>query len=421
MAKSTAKKNMWQLHLCKLWPYMQFFCVLFSYDLWAQNDTAIPSTKITGELRTRAAWLAAQTEGKALSYRLRLGSQTPLTQAIKAQLEFDHITSYWQANHSDGVRFNNQPLIPDAPSTQLNQAFINIHWQTWLINIGKQSLNLNNQRHLGGNGFWHDEQTFDALLIQRTFNSDARLEYANITKAHRITGPNANAALSNKDINYNALLGQRPANVLGIHNLNGQWLNYSFSWQDFHKFSLFGLDIKNHTAPNLSHQTLGASYQFQKTLGHWKLHINGERSTQTRGNTVNIPYLRIKVGAAYLQWQAFYERERLSTKNNAAFITPLASLHDFQGFTDQFLQTPQTGLTDDQLSLRFSQKGYRFTSAIHHFANAQQNQYLGKELDFDIQIPFSHSIDLNLRYGHFWSPKSKQTVQRLFLTGTAHF
>jgi hypothetical protein len=381
------------------------------------------NTSIHGEIRTRAAWLSsdAEGEGKALSYRLRLNSQTSITEAINAQLEFDHITSYWQADHSDGVRFNNQPLIPDAPSTQLNQALINIQWQTWQVNIGKQSLILGNQRHLGGNGFWHDEQTFDALRVQYALENDGRIEYAKITQVHRITGPNAKTPLSPEDINYNTLQGQRPANAMGTHNLNGQWLNYNFSWQDTYKFNLFGLDINNLTAPKLNHQTFGMAVQFQKTFGYFKLHTGGERSIQNRANTKTIPYLRLTNSVSYLHWQLLYEYEKLGSKNNTSFITPLGSLHDFQGFADQFLQTPHAGLTDNQLSLRFRHKGYRFTSAAHHFTNAQQNQFLGKELNLDIQIPYSQNIEINLRYGHFWSPASKQPTQRLFLTGTAHF
>ena len=67
--------------------------------------------------------------------------------------------------------------------------------------------------------------------------------------------------------------------------------------------------------------------------------------------------MRIEPGVAYGNIKAKIGYEVLEGDGSRAFQTPLATLHAFNGLTDQFLTTPPDGLEDLFLSLAASLPG----------------------------------------------------------------
>ena len=410
--------------LAKRISYLLSACItcLFSYNLCAESTKPAINKGITSlknpilSLRARAAHQEQQTAGSAASYRLRLSWQQPLYSALEAKIAFDHIATYWQENHSDGVRFNSMPVIPDTPSTQINEAWISGHWQALKVKIGKQRISLNNQRHIGSNGFWQDEQTFNATQLNYAAGMSTTINLSYLSKAYRITGPQAGAYLKPSDHNNLALNGLRPKELLGEHNLKTLVAALKTTILDTHKVSAYYIDNDNLTAPTLNYRSFGTSYQWKQAFGTVKAAFEADLSLQQRNDINQIPYSRIRGELNNRHWHFALEQEQLGSKSGTAYITPMASLHDFQGFADQFLSTPSQGVTDHNIQARYVFSGYKATVTGHHFTGYSNTQYLGKELDIDIKLPDIYQLKTHLRYAYFAAPSTQQDVQRLFLT-----
>jgi hypothetical protein len=88
-----------------------------------------------------------------------------------------------------------------------------------------------------------------------------------------------------------------------------------------------------------------------------------------------------KVGPVMLKGQ--YESLGAKSATDAGFTTPWATLHKFNGFTDQFLGgTPAGGLSDKIITAVYkNEKLGKFVGAFHKFDSAQASTNLGSELD----------------------------------------
>ena len=422
MAAHSHKRN--ARFLTKRISYLLSTCItcLLSHNVYSEPTKPITKTDIAAfkapalSLRARAAHQEQQTTGSAASYRLRLSWQQPLHKTIEAKIAFDHIATYWQDRHSDGVRINSMPVIPDAPSTQINEAWLNGHWKALELKVGKQRLSLNNQRHIGSNGFWQDEQTFSATQLNYTVGMTTNINVSYLSKAYRISGPQAEAFLKPSDHNYQALNGFRPQELQGQHDLKTLVGAFNTTILDTHKVGGYYIDNDNLTAPALNYRSYGATYQWKKALGSAKAAFEADLSLQERKNISHIPYTRIRGELNNRRWHFALEQEQLGSKSETPYITPMASLHDFQGFADQFLSTPSQGITDHSIQARYALSGYKATVTGHHFTNYSSSHYLGKELDVDIKLPDFHQLKTHLRYAYFAAPASLQDIQRLFLT-----
>lgn len=382
-------------------------------------------------LRARAAYLETYFEnqpvnaGQALSYRLRLDWQHAFASHFNANITFDHIDSYWQNQHSDGVRFNNKPAIPDAPSTQINQAFVSFKSQGAAASIGKQTLLLSNQRFIGSNGFWQDEQTFNSAQASYALGFNTQLAYHYINKAYRISGPNAGKALVPADSNYTAQQGLRPLSALGEHLLSGHIFNATTTLADYHTFEMLSAFINNKTVNALNHNTVNINYHFKRRLGLWLPEVEAALATQARNQVKCIGYYQLKGTLGLKGWKLALEREHLGTKQQTPFITPLGSLHEFQGFADQFLSTPQGGLNDDIVHVGFRKQRVSATIAAHYFTAASTSgtrALLGKELNITLNYRPSKALQLAFKYAYFTGAQDNTgfspRVKRAFLTAT---
>jgi hypothetical protein len=71
----------------------------------------------------------------------------------------------------------------------------------------------------------------------------------------------------------------------------------------------------------------------------------------------------------------------------AAFRTPLATLHAFQGWADQFLVTPDSGVVDWYGSFSYKSKSWEWDAAYHHFSPEDGAGSFGRELDLSATRP----------------------------------
>src|SRR5690606_24482700 len=109
-------------------------------------------------------------------------------------------------------------------------------------------------------------------------------------------------------------------------------------------------------------------------MGQQKLKLGLEYATQSdaANNPVDYDadYLRFDAAITFNNGEFFAGYEMLEGSNNqsgAAFRTPLATLHAFNGWADQFLTTPDVGIVDTFLGVKGQVNGWSWQAKYHQF------------------------------------------------------
>ena len=64
-----------------------------------------------------------------------------------------------------------------------------------------------------------------------------------------------------------------------------------------------------------------------------------------------------------------------------SFRTPLATLHAFQGWVDQFLSTPDSGIDDVYFTVKYKTASWNLSAVYHDFSSEAVGSDFGTELD----------------------------------------
>ena len=101
--------------------------------------------------------------------------------------------------------------------------------------------------------------------------------------------------------------------------------------------------------------TYGIRFSGSTQAGDTKLLYSAEfasQSSESVSSNFDADYLMLEAGAVFKGVTAKVGYEELGSDNGAyGFSTPLATLHKFNGWADQFLGTPAQGLVDTSVTL----------------------------------------------------------------------
>lgn len=350
----------------------------------------------------------ADKNASALTLKTQINYKTASYQGITAFIELDDVSAYDGDKYNSTINGNtNKAVIADPEGTEVNQAWINYNnWNTdfkW----GRQRINLDNQRFVGGVGFRQNEQTYDAFSVNNTSLTDTTIFLANINNVNRIFGEDSAGGDHESDTN----LVNIKYSGLAAGTLTGY--AYLIDNEDFNRFSTDTIGIR----------FSGKSGDLSYTL---------EYATQEDSNNNALSYdadywlLEGGYSVADINFKAGYEVLG-SDSGDAAFITPLATLHKFQGWTDQFLVTPKEGITDLYLSAGTVFRGVNVSAVLHSFTSDEDNiagdDDLGNEFGLVVGKKFDN-YSLNLKYASYSAGDNsfgKSDTDKLWFTATAAF
>jgi len=279
---------------------------------------------------------------QALTLRSRIGFETLPFELFKAYVEFDDVRAIPNDDnyYSGGNNEFDDVFLEDPEGTELNQAWLAYDIANTLIKVGRQTLSLNNERLLGGDSWRQNEQTFTAFSIQNETLNYTRLEFVQINRIQ--TNQDDQLSGSHQDIN---------AKLFNL-NYRGFWLS---------DLSLYALWISDHP-DQAQWETSTYGMRFEGEMGgdfsvSYQLAL--AQQEDAGANTVNYSasYTLIDLLFAYRGVHVNVGYEKLGADNVGYFITPLASLHEFQGASDQFdnnsLGNISGGIQDSYLGLGY--------------------------------------------------------------------
>lgn len=283
-------------------------------------------------------------------------------QSISALIEADHVAVIGGETYNNTVNgFSRYATIADPDGLDLNQAALLFKaGDSSQITLGRQRLNLGDQRFIGSVGWRQNEQTFDGIRLVQSFGSAVQLDLASLHNANRVFGPDG----PNADLHGRFNLAQANWTVKPEHVLQGYVYDFDFDSLVARSSSTRGFDYK------------GAAQGFK-----WQLALANQQDAHQAPANYNVGYHRIELSYPISQVTIKGIVERLGSDGKVAFQTPFATLHAFNGFADMFLTTPTNGLREQAVQLAFPVLKAKATLSWHHFNSDYADIHYGNEVD----------------------------------------
>ena len=360
---------------------------------------AIAAGKAGFDLRARYEFVdddnpALTEDANALTAKLRLNYRTAAWQRISAFVEFDHVLHVVDDFNSGGGTSpgkTSYPVVADPSGPDLNQLYLDIGLATdWTLRAGRQRILLDNQRFVGGVGWRQNEQTYDGLTLAGRLAPAIGLSYTYANRVRRIFGDDVPAGRARADIHL-------------LHASAGLGDDWTLSPYFYH----LDYDETANAANSTSTAGLRLAGKFPAAGRPVALALDYARQTDAGGNPVDYD---ADYALAELHWNATDVVgigggfERLSgdaSTPGAAFRTPLATLHKFQGWADKFLATPGAGIDDLYLTVTVNAGGWKLAGNWHEFEAEDGGVDYGSELDISASRSLGNSTAVLVKAAFF--------------------
>ena len=246
------------------------------------------------------------------------------------------------------------------------------------MTMGRQRIVHAGQRFVGGVAWRQNEQTFYALRVQSSHDK-ASIDCSHVVNVNRISGPDD---------------GAQPADWKG----NSYLFRVEVKPAQGHTYGSFVylLDFQNDNGPANANRTFGIDYS--ASFGVFGLFASFAQQSDWADNPSSYD-------TAYYSIEARLKREPVtytagfevlgSDDGAAAFRTPTATLHKFQGWTDKFLATPPAGVKE------FYLKAAAFGIALHDFKAAEGGADYGREVNISVSCPLGEKLGLLFKFARY--------------------
>jgi hypothetical protein len=347
-------------------------------------------------------------DANASTLKTRLNYSSGSYKGLSAFFEVDDVT-YLGGDHFNNTRngHTGRPVVKDPDGTDVNQSYINYKSGDYNARLGRQRINLDNQRFVGGVGWRQNEQTYDGLLLSSD-NENIDIHYAYVENISRIFGPEDGA----------------PARSL---DSDSHFLNFSMTDGIPGKLSAYAylMDVKD--AASASNKTIGVRYANTFEGRGLKFPMAVEIATQDDhgDNPVNYSanYLLAEIGvqSGNSTFGIGYEVLDGDKVAGKSFRTPLATLHKFQGWADKFLATPATGIEDFYINLRHKSGAHSFAVTFHDFESEVGSSSLGSEWDLSWGYKINKTYSALLKTAVYEADNHATDTTKVWLMLTAAF
>jgi len=330
---------------------------------------------------------------EASTLRLRLNYSTGAWRDFQAFGEFDYIGEVFVNDFNSGAGTNpgrsQYPVVADPKGADLNQLYVDYTgMQGWRWRLGRQRILIDDHRYVGNVGWRQNEQTYDALSVMNKSLPETELFYSFVTNVNRVFGDTVAA---------------------GDHGMNTHLLHARIELNERLSVTPYGFYIDNDDDPTVSTSTFGVRLAVSHPFAGGTLSYLADAARQTDAADALVDfdanYLRLDVswaGQGGLSLSAGAESLGGDhTLSGAAFRTPLATLHAFQGWADQFLSTPDGGIDDLHGKLGYRRGLWQWQAAFHDFSAESGSVDYGTELDVSVSRNFGDRYALMLKSAIF--------------------
>ena len=336
-------------------------------------------------LDARLRWETVDQDGiagdaDAVTFRLRAGVEWVANDwSLLAEGE---ATAAPREHYDSGVNGKtNYPIVADPENIELNRLQVQYRGlPKSLVTLGRQRINLDDQRFVGASGWRQNEQTFDAVRLEYGDAKSVKVDLTYAWSVRTIWG------IDGRDARQQAIGGNNVFATISHPTVLGTLSGFAF---------LVDQDEARVQGFRLSSQTYGIRLAGSRKLSpaarlNYALSYASQSDHHRNPNSYRADYWLIDLGLELGAAKLGLGHERLGADKGVpltSFQTPLATLHKFQGWADKFLTTPPNGLRDLYASGGYGWKKVAGFDAInaaviyHRFDSDRLNIAYGSEWD----------------------------------------
>ncbi len=273
-------------------------------------------------------------DAHATTARLRAGIRLQPATGWMLLLEGEGVAA--AGNYNSGANGKvTYPVVLDPASAELNQAWIGWNNDRGGVTLGRQRIALDNQRWIGNVGWRQNEQTFDAIGLLWRPTPALTLRYDWLGKVYRVA--------SDRALNPLARARDLDTHLLNVAWKRGgqQWVGYAYRHDD--------RDVASASTATYGLRWTGSAVREGRGFG-WSAEFARQRNHARNPLHYGHDYWLLEPSWTQAGVTLRAGWEHLGGDGVTAVQTPLATLHAFNGWDDQFLVTPAKGLDDRYLS-----------------------------------------------------------------------
>lgn len=341
----------------------------------------------------------------ASTLRSALGYQTGTFHQFSATVEFEDITPIGNDDYNSTTNGRTRfPVVADPNTTEVNQVFLDYTGvKEWTFRVGRQRILLDNHRYVGNVGWRQNEQTFDAATASGNVRGFG-IYYGYVDNVNRVTGDD---------------------NSMGDTRMKSHILNVSRAVEKVGTVSAYVYRLDYDSVDALSSQSYGlrlvggADVNVASHDGRilWQGEIAHQDDVGDNPFDVSETYYHVMLGAKAhdATLKVGFESLGGNGKVGESYQTPLATLHAFNGWADQFLTTPPGGLEDMYVSLGYVWQQLNMMAVYHDFSSDKGSMDYGTEWDLMATYPICEAVDVGVKYAAFNADDYPADVDKFWL------
>jgi hypothetical protein len=354
-------------------------------------------------------------DAKASTLRTRLGFESGRLGMFDGKIEIEDIQEVGEDLYNSTVNGrSDRPVVADPDGTEVNEAYLSMHGpDEFLIRGGREALALDNLRFVGDVGWRQNNQTYDGVNVSGKVLPNLVLFYAYVGNVNRIFGDDS--AVGDWKTNLQLLNMQWKA----IEELTATTYAYLFDVDDEASASSATAGLRLD----------GAVEVVEGVKGLYDLEYAYQQDYENNPLSYDAQYYRLEAGMAASGLTLKGGFESLGSDSGvAAFSTPFATLHKWNGWADKFLNTPATGLEDAYASFSYDPSkllsqlaGTNFTVVYHYFSAEQSSRKYGDEWDFNLSKKFLEHFEAGVKYASYNAANFGANTEKLIFSLSASF
>lgn len=372
----------------KIIPLVTLFASSFATNVLA-DDAAKNTSKFYGDFRLRFENVQQDNpleDADALTLRSRIGFKTASYSGFSALIEAEDVREIVDdfSVPPAGVRPGQFSVIADPEGTEIDQAFVQYSNKQLNVKLGRQVFTLDGHRFIGHVGWRQDRQTFDGAVLNYKPSEKFNINVSYIDKRNRIFADEADIDSEDMILNtsYKSAIG---------------------------KVTAYAYLLEVDSAASNSIDTYGLSLVGSKSVAANKFSYTVEYASQEVNDSFDTDYLFLEGGFSFSEVAGGLTVklgfESLGSDNGEqGFATPLATLHKFNGWSDQFLATPSQGLEDLYFSLSGKALGGKWSAVYHDFSSDVSlggNSDLGDEINLVYTRSFGDGFSGGVKFADY--------------------
>ncbi len=359
----------------------------------AAEKDADPTSGFVLDLRYRYAHINTEgyaDPGTANTLRITLGYLWPFAPNWSAYAEGTRVYGLFGDDYNSGANGKNKlPSEGDPPSSEISGAWLQYNDGTASARVGRQYVNLDNQRFFTS-GLWRQNpQSFDAVSTSWRFDTGTTLRYLYLDNVTRSVGHDY------------------PDPTQSAWSLEGHLLHVDQT-VPLGTLTGYGYFVENDTQAKYSWRTEGLRWTGRETLGIGTLAwtVEGAQQRNWRNNpahyTADYRLLELSYGISAVTLKL--GNEVLGGDGTTAFSSPYGSNHGFNGWASEFKNVPVNGL-DDRYVNAFGKIGQNWGWLVvwHDFYAERGDRHYGSEWNAGLTWTIVRGLTAEFDYATYHS------------------